>query len=129
MYTQGNDISLSGFTDADWAGSSVDRKSTIGYCFNIGSRMTSWCSRKHKFVALSLAEVEYMAASTASCETIWFKKMLVNLFRRKMEATSILCDNQSCIKLSRIQYFMISQSTLISGVTLSETVSSEAQYS
>eukprot|EP00253_Pinus_taeda_P023422 PITA_23422 len=35
LYTKGKDINLSGFTDVDWAGSSVDRKSTSGYCFNI----------------------------------------------------------------------------------------------
>eukprot|EP00253_Pinus_taeda_P018421 PITA_18421 len=52
LYTRGNDIRLSGFTNADWAGSSVDRKSTTGYCFNIGSGMTSLCNRKQKFVAL-----------------------------------------------------------------------------
>eukprot|EP00253_Pinus_taeda_P001679 PITA_01679 len=45
------DISFSGFTNADWAGSSVDRKSASGYCFNIGLRMTSWCNRKQKSVA------------------------------------------------------------------------------
>ena len=41
-YTRGNDIRLGGFTDADWAGSPVDRKSTSGYYFNVGSGMTSW---------------------------------------------------------------------------------------
>eukprot|EP00253_Pinus_taeda_P032348 PITA_32348 len=41
LYTRSKDIKLSGFTDADWAGSSVDRKSTSRYCFNIGSGMTS----------------------------------------------------------------------------------------
>eukprot|EP00253_Pinus_taeda_P017294 PITA_17294 len=41
LYTRSKDIRLSGFADADWAGSSVDRKSTSGYCFNIGSGMTS----------------------------------------------------------------------------------------
>eukprot|EP00253_Pinus_taeda_P014754 PITA_14754 len=46
LYTRGNDIKLSGFTDTDWVESLVDRKSTIGYCFNIGSGMTPWCSRK-----------------------------------------------------------------------------------
>ena len=45
-YTRDNDVRLSGFTDADWAGSSVDRKSTGGYCFSLGSGMTSWCNRK-----------------------------------------------------------------------------------
>eukprot|EP00253_Pinus_taeda_P004349 PITA_04349 len=80
-------------------------ESTSRYCFNIGSGITSWCSRKHKFVALSSSEVEYMAASTASCEAIWLRKLLVNLVRRNMEATRIMCDNQSCIKLSEKPVF------------------------
>eukprot|EP00253_Pinus_taeda_P032061 PITA_32061 len=93
------DIRLSGFTDADWAGSSVDWKSTTGYCFNIRLGMTTWCSRKQKSVALSSFEAEYMAANRASCEAIWLRKLLVNLFKRNMEATMIMCNNQSCIKL------------------------------
>ena len=97
---------MSGFTDAGWAGSSVDRKSTSGYCFNIGSGMTSWCSGKQKSIALSSAEAKYMVASTTSCEAIWLRKLLVNLFRRKMEATKIMCDNQSCIKLSENPIFL-----------------------
>ena len=60
-YTCDNDVRLSGFTNADWAGSSVDRKSTSGYCFSLGSGMTSWCSRKQKSVALSSAEAVYIA--------------------------------------------------------------------
>ena len=47
-YTCSNDVRFSGFTNADWAGSSVDRKSTSGDCFSLGSGMTSWCSRKQK---------------------------------------------------------------------------------
>eukprot|EP00253_Pinus_taeda_P023864 PITA_23864 len=105
LYTQGDDIRLSGFTDANWAGSSVDRKSTTRYFFNIGSGMTSCCSRKQKYMAPSLTKSEYMAATTASCEAIWLRKLLVNLFKRRMEATRILCDNQSCIKLSKNPVF------------------------
>eukprot|EP00253_Pinus_taeda_P020217 PITA_20217 len=63
------------------------------------------CSRKQKFVALSSSEAEYMAASTSSCEAIWLRKLLVNLFRRNMEVTRIICDNQSCIKLSENPMF------------------------
>eukprot|EP00253_Pinus_taeda_P009685 PITA_09685 len=105
LYTKGNDIRLSGFTDADRARSSIDRKSTVWYGFNIGSRMTSWCSRKHKSMALISAEVEYMATRTTSCEAIWLRILLVNLFRRRMEATRIMCDNQSCINLSENPIF------------------------
>lgn len=100
LYTKSKDIRLSGFTDAYWAGSLVDQKSTSGYCFSIGTRMTSWYSMKQKFVALSSSGAKYMAASIASCEAIWLRELLVNLFRRNMEATRIMYDNQSCIKHS-----------------------------
>ena len=99
-YTKGNEIHLSGFTDADWARSTVDRKSTSGYCFSLGSGMTSWCSKKQNSIALSLAEAKYMAASTASCKTIWLRKLLLNLLKKRIVPIGIMCDNQSCIKLS-----------------------------
>jgi len=80
-YTRGDDVRICGFKDSDWAGSSVDKKSTARYCFSFGSGMVSWCSRKQKSVALSSVVVEYMAASTTMCETIWLRKLLVSLFR------------------------------------------------
>ena len=105
-YTRSNDVRLSGFTDANWAGSSVDQKSTSGYCFSLGSGMTSWCSRKQNSVAPSSVEADYMAANTASCEAICLRTLLVNLLKEKMEATNILCDNQSCIKLFENPVFL-----------------------
>ncbi|XP_015159418.1 uncharacterized mitochondrial protein AtMg00810-like [Solanum tuberosum] len=49
---------LSGFTDANWAGDSNDRRSTSGYCFSTGSAVVSWCSKKQDVVALSTTEAE-----------------------------------------------------------------------
>lgn len=85
-YTKGNDIKLSGFTNANWAVSSVDMKS-------IGSGMTSWCSKKKKYIDLSFVEAEYMEARKETCEAIWLRKLLVNIFRRRMKATRIFYDN------------------------------------
>jgi hypothetical protein len=45
-YTASGGVMLHGFTDSDWMGSIVDRKSTSGYCFNLGLTMISWSSRK-----------------------------------------------------------------------------------
>ena len=47
--------------DADWAGSILDRRSTSGGCYSLGSAMISWFSRKQSNVSLSMAEVEYIA--------------------------------------------------------------------
>jgi hypothetical protein len=52
-YATNVDLILEGYVDADWAGSAVDRKSTLGCCFTLGSPMVSWCSKKHSSVALS----------------------------------------------------------------------------
>eukprot|EP00253_Pinus_taeda_P003390 PITA_03390 len=73
-------------------------QSSMDYC-------TPECSREQKSVALSSTEAEYMAASTTSSEAIWLRKLLVNLFSRRMDVAKIMCDNQSCIKLSENPIF------------------------
>jgi hypothetical protein len=67
--------------------------------------MTSWQSRKQSSIALSTAEAEYIVACSASCEAIWLRKLLIGLFDLQMEATVILCDNQSCIKMTENHVF------------------------
>jgi hypothetical protein len=99
-YVRTDGVRLHGYSDSDWAGSAVDRKSTSGACFSLGSTVVSWFSKKQTSVALSSAEVEYMAASLVSCEAIWLHKLLAGLFGQELEPTVIHCDNQSCIKLS-----------------------------
>lgn len=97
-YTIG-DVKLLGYTDADWAGSVVDRKRTSGCCFTLGSASISWMSRKQKSVALSTTEAEYIIASMAFCEAIWLRKLFSELFGFTLDTTVILCDNQSGIHL------------------------------
>ena len=63
-------VKLHGFTDADWVVSPSDIKITSGGIFSIGSTAISWYSRKQRSVALNSVEVEYMAASQATCEAI-----------------------------------------------------------
>ena len=61
--------------------------------------MISWFNRKQSCVALSIAEAEYVAACSASCEAVWLRKLLSDLFDLQLDATCIYCDNQSCVKL------------------------------
>jgi hypothetical protein len=99
-YDGDHDFRLSGYTDSDWAGSVSNRKSTSRCCFSLGPAMISWQSRKKSSIALSTAEAEYIVACSANCEAIWLRKLLTGLFDLEMEATMILCDNQSCIKMT-----------------------------
>jgi hypothetical protein len=104
-YNGDQDFKLIGYTDSDWAGSVSDKKSTSGCCFSLGSSMTSWQSRKQSSISLSMEEAEYILACSATCEVIWLRKLLTGLFDLEMEATMILCDNQSCIKMTKNHVF------------------------
>jgi hypothetical protein len=67
--------------------------------------MVSWSIRKPSFVALSTAEVEYIALCVAVREVVWLRKLLADLFGHEMDSTVIHCDNQSCVKLSENPVF------------------------
>jgi hypothetical protein len=52
-YSVSSSLSLLGFSDADFVGCRVDRKSTLGTCQFLGSSLVSWSSRKQSSVAQS----------------------------------------------------------------------------
>jgi hypothetical protein len=79
-YVERDGVRLHGYSNSDWAGNVVDRKSTSGGCFSLGSIVVSWYNNKQNSTALSSAEAEYMAIRLASCEAIWLCKLLVGLF-------------------------------------------------
>ena len=79
-YRRSEGIILVGYKDSDWVGSVAYQKSNSRCCFSLGSIAVSWFIWKQKYVALSTAEAEYMAASLANCEALWLRKLLVNLF-------------------------------------------------
>ncbi|GKF54365.1 uncharacterized mitochondrial protein-like protein [Tanacetum coccineum] len=52
------------YTDSDYAGASLDRKSITGGCQFLGCRLISWQCKKQTVVANSTTEAEYVAASS-----------------------------------------------------------------
>ncbi|GJV71884.1 putative reverse transcriptase domain-containing protein [Tanacetum coccineum] len=54
---------LEAFSDSDYAGVSLDRKSTTGGCQFLGKRLISWQCKKQTIVANSTTEAEYVAAA------------------------------------------------------------------
>ncbi|GKA44703.1 hypothetical protein Tco_0737499 [Tanacetum coccineum] len=63
-YPKDSPFDLVAYTDSDYAGASLDRKSTIGGCQFLGCRLISWQCKKQTVVANSTIEAEYVAASS-----------------------------------------------------------------
>ncbi|GJT22202.1 hypothetical protein Tco_0892139 [Tanacetum coccineum] len=63
-YPKDYPFDLVAYTDSDYAGASLDRKSTTGSCQFLGCRLISWQCKKQTVVANSTTEAEYVAASS-----------------------------------------------------------------
>jgi hypothetical protein len=70
-YSASSSLSLLGFSDADFVGCQVDRKSTSGTCQFLGSSLVSWSSHKQSSVAQSTTEAEYVAAASCCSQLLW----------------------------------------------------------
>jgi hypothetical protein len=100
-YSSGGTPLLLGFTNSDWAGDPDDRKYTASYVFSLGSGPVTWACKKQQAIALSLVESEYRAAVNASQEALWLRQILSEFGFKQQHPTSLWCDNQSAIKLTK----------------------------
>ncbi|GKB88624.1 hypothetical protein Tco_0960896, partial [Tanacetum coccineum] len=62
---------LEAFSDSDYVGASLDRKSTIGGCQFLSKRLISWQCKKQTIVANSTTEAEYVAAANCRGQVLW----------------------------------------------------------
>jgi hypothetical protein len=99
FYPRGQEFTLCGFCDADYAGSLDDRKSTSGTCQFLGSSLVCWSSKKQNCVALSTSESEYISAAMCCAQILWMKTTLLD-YSELDACTPIKCDNTSAINLS-----------------------------
>lgn len=100
-YSRDENLKILGYCDADWASDEDERRSCTGYVFIRQGGAISWNSKRQPTVALSSAEAEYMALSSAVQEVLWLRQFEMNLHSMdSSESTNILCDNNSAIDLS-----------------------------
>jgi len=99
-YPRGANISLVGYSDSDFGGCKVDRKSTSGTCHLLGCSLVSWHSKKQACVALSTTEAEYIAAGSCCAQSIWIKHHLED-YGIHLDSIPLRCDSTSAINLTK----------------------------
>ncbi|GJT59143.1 putative ribonuclease H-like domain-containing protein [Tanacetum coccineum] len=77
-YLKDSPFDLVAYTDSDYAGASLDRKSTTGGCQFLGCRLISWQFKKQTMVANSITEAEYVAASSCCGQVLWIQTQLLD---------------------------------------------------
>ncbi|GJY20976.1 hypothetical protein Tco_0393542 [Tanacetum coccineum] len=87
---------LEAFTNSNYAGVSLDKKSTTGGCQFLRSRLITWQCKKQTVVANSTTEAEYVAASNCYSQVLWIQNQMLDYGYNFMN-TKIFIDNESTI--------------------------------
>ncbi|GKB64685.1 putative ribonuclease H-like domain-containing protein [Tanacetum coccineum] len=77
-YPKDSPLTLEAFSDSDYAGANLDRKSTTRGCQFLGSRLISWQCKKQTVVANSTTEVEYIAASHCCGQVLLIQNQMLD---------------------------------------------------
>ncbi|KAI5437867.1 hypothetical protein KIW84_023835 [Lathyrus oleraceus] len=88
LYTHGSGSMLTGYCDADWAGSDDDRKSTSGGCFFLGNNLISWTKHidiRHHFIR------ELVEEKIIALEHVTTEKQLADIFTKALDVNQFEC--------------------------------------
>ncbi|GJT50872.1 ribonuclease H-like domain-containing protein [Tanacetum coccineum] len=91
---------LVAYTNADWAGCPVTRRSTSGYCVFLGDNLLSWSAKRQVTLSRSSAEAEYRGVANVVAETAWIHNLLRELHTPLFTDTLVYCGNVSALYLS-----------------------------
>ncbi|GJW17669.1 retrovirus-related pol polyprotein from transposon TNT 1-94 [Tanacetum coccineum] len=98
-YPKGPGFDLKAYSDSDYAGCNLDRKSTSGGCQILGGKLVCWSAKKQSSMAMSSAEAEYVAAVGCCAQVLWIKSRLAD-YDVLYDKVPIFCDNTSAIAIS-----------------------------
>ncbi|GJW13496.1 putative ribonuclease H-like domain-containing protein [Tanacetum coccineum] len=97
-YPRDSPFELEAYSDSDYGGASLDRKSTTGGCQFLGRRLISWQCKKQTIVANSTTKAEYVAAANCCGQVLWIQNQMMDYGFNFMN-TKIHIDNESTISV------------------------------
>nr|GEZ85988.1 uncharacterized mitochondrial protein AtMg00810-like [Tanacetum cinerariifolium] len=89
-YPKDSPFNLVAYSDSDYAGASLDRKSTTKGCQFIRCRLISWQCKKQTVVATSSTEAEYVAAASGCAQVLWIQNQLLDYSILGFELTMLV---------------------------------------
>ena len=105
LFKRNPSLDVVAYTDADYAGSVEDRKSTSGFCVFVGGNLVTWRSKKQTVVARSSAESEYRAMAQTAAEIMWVKSVLTELQEKVSLPMLMMCDNRAATYIANNPVF------------------------
>ena len=77
-YPKGLGCELKAYTNSDYGGCNLERKSTSGHLQFLGDKLFSWASKKQQCVSISTTETKYVAAASYCSQVLWMQTQLTD---------------------------------------------------
>nr|GEY90833.1 hypothetical protein [Tanacetum cinerariifolium] len=97
-YLKDSSFDLVAYLDSDYAGASLDMKSTTRGCQFLGCRLISWQYKKQTIMATSSTEAEYVAAASSCAQVLWIQNQLLD-YGNKIMARLQFCDYHNMVAI------------------------------
>nr|GEV27068.1 uncharacterized mitochondrial protein AtMg00810-like [Tanacetum cinerariifolium] len=91
-YPKDSSFNLVAYSDSDYAGASLDRKSITGGCQFLGCKLISWQCKKQTLVATSSTEAKYAAAASCCAQVLWIQNQLLDYGKKVIITEDIVCQ-------------------------------------
>ncbi|GKC32799.1 hypothetical protein Tco_1040093 [Tanacetum coccineum] len=91
-YPMDSPFDLEAFSDSDYVGASLDRKSTTGSCQFLGKRLILWQCIKRTIIANTTTEAKYVVAAYCCAQVLWIQNQMLDYGFNFMN-TKIHIDN------------------------------------
>ena len=101
FFKKGTNREIEVYSDANWAGSITDQRSTSRFCTFVWGNLVTLRSKKQSVVAWSGAEAEFRAMAHGICKGIWIKRVLEEIWVQIERPIHFYCDNQSAISIAK----------------------------
>nr|GEU59825.1 putative ribonuclease H-like domain-containing protein [Tanacetum cinerariifolium] len=77
-YPKDSPFNLVAYSDSDYTGASLDRKSITRGCQFLGCGLISWQCKKQTVIATSSTEAEYVAGASCCVQVVWIQNQMLD---------------------------------------------------
>nr|GEZ85239.1 putative ribonuclease H-like domain-containing protein [Tanacetum cinerariifolium] len=95
-YLRESAFDLEAYSNSDYAGANLDRKSTTGGCQFLCKRLILWQCKKQTIIATSTTKAEYVATASCCGQVLWIQNQMLD-YGFNFLNTKIYIDNESTI--------------------------------
>nr|GEX48162.1 uncharacterized mitochondrial protein AtMg00810-like [Tanacetum cinerariifolium] len=106
-YLKDSPFDLVAYSDSEYAGASLDRKSTTGGCQFIRCKLISWQCKKQTVVTTSSTEAEYVATTSCYTQVIWIQNQLLDYSDSPLLGSNTLRSDEDRFELMELMAFLL----------------------